>query len=360
MIWSDPWIEVATTPSIYRPLCTRLPPPTFAMPAGILFRTYDMNQPENHTVLSKWNTLIQSSWTIEQLRARLQHAWIVCLEERSTIVATCVLRPRTHEGAPFCILETLTVSPSHRRKGYGALLMRCAMRWLWDTYGPFILGYMWELSPAEFAWAWWRGWLRSVAEIRLGWMWKKAAVAVAASADVDASLPLRFHAKDDRFVVISDSGLGDGWGYIQDCSGDIDWSAIAKRGGWKGMWSSVRIQTKEWTWSGEIVVVGLLNYCGRSIPSFRSAEITPRRRTGGGDSRAGESGMQTQESGEVSTHSSHRHRPPPAAPDEKGAQAHSEPSSPSASHHRRTPYSPSCPSGTRPHPAENYNRGTDS
>ena len=297
MIWSDPWIEVATTPSIYRPLCTRLPPPSFAMPDGILFRTYDMNErgSKHLRFLSKWNTLIQSSWTTEQLHARLQHAWIVCLEDRSTIVATCVLRPRSHEGAPFCILETLTVSPSHRRKGYGALLMRCVMRWLWDTYGPFILGYMWELSPAEFAWAWWRGWLRSVADIRLGWIWKSNASAASASAAAkeDTSLPLRFHAKDDRFVVISDSGLGDGWGYIQDCSGDIDWSAIAKRGGWRGMWSPVHIQTKEWKWSGEIVVVGLLNYCGRTMPSFRSAEITPRRRTGGGDSRAEESGMPT-------------------------------------------------------------------
>ena len=288
MIWSDPWIEVATTPSIYRPLCTRLPPPSFIMPDTIYFRSYDMEKKENHSIIPTWNKLIQSSWNPTQLQERLQHAWIACLHNKgdNKILATCVLRPRYHEGVPFCILETLTVSPMYRRKGYGALLMRCVMKWLWDTHGPFILGYMWELSPANFLYAWWRGWLRSAAEIRYGWIW--ASNKQNRPPTNTSSLPLRFYSKEgDRFVVISDSGLGDNWGYVQDCSGVIDWNAIASRGGWKGLWSSVRIQSnesKEWVWSGEIVVLGLLNYCGRSIPSFRSAEITPRQRTDGGDS----------------------------------------------------------------------------
>lgn len=288
MIWSDPWIEVATTPSIYRPLCTRLPPPTFVMPDNILFRTYDMNKKENHEFISRWNTLINSSWTPTQLQQRLQHATITCLhakDQHKTILASCVLRPRTHNGVPFCILETLIVSPTHRKKGYGALLMRCVMKWLWELYGPFILGYIWELSLSEFIWAWLRGWLRSVAEIRLGWVWKPNQTQIQEIKKTSASLPLRFHSQEgDRYVVITDSGLGDEWGYVQDCSGEIEWATIAARGGWKALWSSVRIQSKEWKLSGEVVVVGLLNYCGRDMPSFRSAEITPRQRTYDGDS----------------------------------------------------------------------------
>ena len=286
MIWSDPWIEVATTPSIYRPLCTRIPPPSFALPDSVVCRAYNMNDSANAPLLSKWNTLIQSTWTHTQLQARLQHAWIMCLHAKDThtILATCVLRPRTHEGVPFCILETLTVAQSQRRKGYGALLMRCTLKWLWETYGPCILGYMWELTPAAFVKAWWRGWLRSVAEIRLGWMWSSPHNHV----PKENPLPLRFHTKEgERFVVITDSGLGDGWGYVQDCSGEIDWAAIAFRGGWKSLWSHVAPASKEWKWSGEIVVVGLLNYCGKTLPSFRSAEITHcHQRTYDDDSHA--------------------------------------------------------------------------
>lgn len=287
MIWSDPWIEVATTPSIYRPLCTRLPPPQFTMHEDIQFKVYNMNTSSNSSLIPIWNKYIQTSWTTEQLKERLQNAWIACIQPKQSksILATCVLRNRYHDGVPFCILETLYVTPTQRHKGYGALLMRCVMRWLWEKNGPFILGYIWELTPSEFMYAWWRGWLSSVAEIRLGWSWKSQQIQQIQQQQKQSSLPLRFHTQEgDRFVVISDSGLGDGIGYIQDCSGTIDWNAIAVRGGWKGLWSSIR-QSKEWKWSGEIVVIGLLNYCGQSMPSFRSPEITPRRqRTDADDS----------------------------------------------------------------------------
>jgi GNAT superfamily N-acetyltransferase len=323
MIWSDPWIEVATTPSIYRPLCTRLPPPPCRLPEDVSFRVYtiqdrfDTEKGDQTRLLAAWNTLVQSSWTPAQLQIRLHQARIACIFHKRSLLATCVLRPRSHEGIPFCILETLIVSPKHRNKGYGAMLMRSVLTWLWDTYGPCILGYIWELSLKEFVWAWWRGRLTSAVEIRYGWIWKNPRPCTNTS--MDASVPLRFHTKEgDRYVVISDSGLNDGWGYVQDCSGEIDWPAIAYRGGWKGLWSSTK--TKEWKWSGEIVVIGLLNYCGKTIPSFRSAEITPRQRTDAADSDEG--GYGTHSGPERAAASTHPYPLPPPYTSEGYSEPH--------------------------------------
>jgi hypothetical protein len=66
---------------------------------------------------------------------------------------------------------------------------------------------------------------------------------------------------DAGLAVISDSGLGDGWGHVLTVRGDPDWSAIAKKGGWRRLWMRRSASPgPEWSWTGEFVVVGLLNY----------------------------------------------------------------------------------------------------
>jgi len=76
-------------------------------------------------------------------------------------------------------------------------------------------------------------------------------------------------------AIISDSGLGDGWGYVSVFRGEPDWSVIAKRGGWKALWMRAPRAPKEWSWTGEFVVVGVLNQrSSDSVPiEWITAEI---------------------------------------------------------------------------------------
>ena len=256
MLWSDPWIEVATTKGILAPICTRLAPPCDPLPPYFIFRVMHRPPPG-------WRRFIGTSWTMTELKQRLAGAQIACLFYKQRLVGTCVLRLSSVDHLPLWILETLVA------RGYGALFMRQTMRWLWNRSGPFVLGYTWELTPFQFVWAWMRGWLRSANQIHFGWKWSAGR---RHQSEKRLAMPMRFRTLRGS-AIVSDSGLQDGWGYVQEYSDEPDWNTIAKKGGWSKLWTHSISPPSGWSWSGEIVVIGLLNYCGNSDPEWITPEI---------------------------------------------------------------------------------------
>jgi hypothetical protein len=258
MIWGDPWIAAATDKGGYaRQFCTTIPPPMVTLGTGQRFvcvRVRDLD-------LQSWRDLVGTRWSAAALTERLAEAWIPCLftEERG-LVATCVLRPQV-DGV--WILETMRAIP-----GYGAPLMRALMCWIWDRVGPFVLGFTWELTVAQLGAAWWRGWLGAAAAYQYGWAFSVDGCHFCGLQEswTPMSAPrftLPTLIQDEKggwSAVVSDSGLGDGWGYVSHWSGPVDWSAVSERGGWRALWCrSQWAPAPKWSWTGEIVVVGLLN-----------------------------------------------------------------------------------------------------
>jgi hypothetical protein len=256
MIWGDPWIAAATDRGgVERRFCTTIPPPLTVLGTGQRFvcvRVADLN-------LQAWRDLVGTRWSDSALRARLVDAWIPCLytEERG-LVATCVLRPHA-DG--LWLLETMRAIP-----GYGTPLMRSLMRWIYDYAGPFVLGFTWELTITQLCAAWWRGWLSAMAALQYGWAWSADGCHFCGAQDIwrpmmepRFTLPTCIQGVDWS-VVVSDSGLGDGWGYVSRWKGTVDWAAVAREGEWKALWCrSQWAPAPKWNWTGEIVVVGLLN-----------------------------------------------------------------------------------------------------
>ena len=258
MIWGDPWIAAATDRGGgSRRFCTTIPPPTVSLGLGqrfACFRVCDLD-------LQAWRDLVGTRWSDTALLERLTGAWIPCLfTADKVLVATCVLRPQEND---LWLLETMRA-----RSGYGTPLMRALMRWIWDYKGPFILGFTWELTLAQVGTAWWRGWLGATAAYQYGWAFSVDGCHFCGSNDGWAPM------SEPRFVVptliqnearewstfVSDSGLGDGWGYVSKWSGPVDWITVAERGGWKALWCrSQWAPAPKWHWTGEIIVVGLLN-----------------------------------------------------------------------------------------------------
>jgi hypothetical protein len=272
MIWDDPWIAVATDQGGEpRTFCTTLPPPVPDLPPGVIFRCVrvsDLIDLQAWANLQAWADLVRTRWTVAELHQRLQNAWIPCLETADGLVGTCVLRP---VGSKW-ILETLKAQP-----GYGTLLMRSVMTWIWrHVGGPFVLAYTWELSAAQLVGAWWRGWLTSAAAIQYGWVWRDSACSFCPEQEVWTPigprpvLPLLVDG-----AVVSDSGLGDGWGYVSSYTGTPDWTAVAKKGGWRSLWMRSMVAPPGWRWTGEFVVVGLLNHwTGSGSSSWLTEELT--------------------------------------------------------------------------------------
>lgn len=263
MIWGDDWTQVACQKGDGR-FCTTLPPPLTPLADGVRFRF--ITEPTQD-----WLDLVRTRWTIEEAALRLTDATIPCLFDRGALVATCVLRQRED----IWILETLNA-----RKGWGAPLLRAVIPWIWSQSGPFIMAYTWELSLPALIGAWWRGWLRSAVEIQYGW---------ALSADGSPcsfcpggwepvgprlAMPTLF-VHDGGKTVVSDSGLVDGWGHVLTIQGEPDWPTVAKKGGWKRLWTRSSVcPGPGWSWTGEFVVVGLLNYSSGPVPpSYYTAEI---------------------------------------------------------------------------------------
>jgi len=269
MIWGDDWTQIATQksdgPSRF---CTTLKPPRTELPTGVQLQI--ITEPTQD-----WLDLVATRWTIEEATLRLADAYVPCLFEGDVLVATCVLRFLTIDD--IWVLETLRA-----HKGWGTPLLRAVIPWIWDKIGgPFIMGYTWELSLPALIGAWWRGWLRSAAEIQYGWAcflgpdgcnfcpsdaWEPLGPRLA--------MPTYFE-DQDGLAVVSDSGLMDGWGHVLAVRGSPDWSAVAKKGGWRRLWMRRSVSPgPDWSWTGEFVVVGLLNYNGSSIPvDWITAEI---------------------------------------------------------------------------------------
>jgi hypothetical protein len=287
MIWSDPWIDLAVQPE-----GTLLPPLPYEFREGERFLCVvaaDMNDGD----LLSWATFVGTSWSLPALRARLSDAcWIARFFEGETLRSTCVFRRRSLGRKSLWLLETLVARPQGRR-GIAPLL-RAGLLWIWRTAGPFTLGYTWELSLLGLGVAWWRGWIRSAAAIEYGWVWSPAGSgsgsgcsfcpgSTAVETKEPSSLPQLLR-RDTWSVIVSDSGLSDGWGYVSLIQGEPDWSAVAAHGGWRALWyrgtaapaASAPSSPAEsrWRWSGECVVVGLLNHRSQQWPTvWPTAEI---------------------------------------------------------------------------------------
>ena len=256
MIWDDPWIRFATQPG-----GTRIPPPRSPLAAGHRFICATAESLDVPT----WIDLVGTRWTAADVVERLRGAYIPCLYVGDDLVATCVFRPIAKAQ---WVLETLRA-----RKGFGGPLLRAAIPWLSDR-GPFTMSYTWELSGPGLLAAWWRGWLSSATSLQYGWAWSPGSDPCNfcpkgwEPLGPRPTLPILFR----NSAIISDSGLGDGWGYVSVYRGSPDWSAIK---GWRALWMRSATQPKGWTWTGEFVIVGSLSYGGQPAPGeWTIAEIT--------------------------------------------------------------------------------------
>jgi len=237
MIWDDPWLRAALAGG------TRLPP----LPAGGI----EVFQADTIPNLEEWIALVGTRWTAAEVRARLAGAWIPCLFQ-GALVATCVLRPK----GDLWILETL-----HGRKGFGAPLLRAVVPWIYSRVGPFSLGYTWELSVAGLVGAWSRGWLASAVAIQYGWSWSRAFGCGFCSKgkETKSSFVVPVVIQTEKGIaVVSDSGRQDGWGHVLAYRGEPDW-AIISEGRWNSLWMRSATGPPTWSWTGEFVVVGILN-----------------------------------------------------------------------------------------------------
>jgi hypothetical protein len=262
-IWDDPWIAVATARGdTGTPWCTTLPPPPPAPDTGRFECRRWAEVPAE-----AWIERVGTRWSPAELELRLTDAWIPLLyDESGALVATCVLRPRGGVENVW-LLETLRAVPR-----WGSRLMRHLMTWIWlaDSRGggnPFILGFTWELTVAQLAVAWWRGWLAAATTVEMGWMFRAEGCSFCPSKNKETWQPLhpRFaepalFQQGHAWAIVNDSGLGDGWGHVVAWRGDLDWSAVAERGRWRSLWvRSVDAPSPKWWPTGEFVVVGLLN-----------------------------------------------------------------------------------------------------
>jgi hypothetical protein len=268
LLWDDPWIHVATQRGEGRVWNTTLPPPAApALPDGATFQcTQTLRRVE------AWADFVGTGWGASALIQRLEGAWIPqILDSSGELLATCVLRPR---GSPerLWLLETLRA-----RRGFGSLLIRHVFAWL-GAAGPFVLGFTWELTVTELAYAWWRGWLRAAAAIEYGWIWRRGC-SFCPGEGVDPhrrpvfELPtlLRF---GSAWAVVSDSGLHDGMGNVQAWEGAVPWTSVAEAGGWSSLWTRAGTSpAPKWLRTGEIVVVGLVNSGAERAQRWITAEI---------------------------------------------------------------------------------------
>jgi len=266
MIWDDPWIAVATAATEGR-WNTLLPPPPPELSEGTMFccvRFADLSGSK----VQEWIDLVGILWSRAVLQERLTDAWIPLLYRDGELVGTCVLRPRADSLRPradslrsradsLWLLETL------RARGAGTLLMRCLMTWIYRYNGPFVLGFTWELTAAQLSVAWWRGWLAAAAAIQYGWVWRPSECSFCPEVHTTPhkpvfSMPMLFR-DASGYAVITDSGIGDGWGHVVTVSGTPNWRSICEKGGWRALWCRALTGPKGWRWTGEFIVFGLLN-----------------------------------------------------------------------------------------------------
>ena len=208
-------------------------------------------------ISEEWITLVGTALTVIESRQRLADAWIPCLWDGDRLVGTCVLRNRHDDVSQISntsvrnrhadwALETL------KAPGYGTLLLYQTFTWLYARNPRFRLAYTWELSLPGLMAAWWRNWLWSATAIEYGWIWT-AGCGFCGGYHRPIVMPVRIQESGWSATVI-DSGLGDGWGYVQEYRGSPDWSVVAKN--WRGLWMRAGQRPAGWSLSGEFVVVG--------------------------------------------------------------------------------------------------------
>jgi hypothetical protein len=253
MLWSEPWLELASSST-----GTRIPPPHPVLPADLRFCW-------ESGVTADWLVFVGTALSIDAAQQRLGTGRIASLitESGGDRVATCVVRPVTPH---VWNLETFVARPrGHRR---GELLLRCVMweLWGWGSGGATLL-FQWELQglPALVG-AWWRGWLAAAVRIDRGWRWRRAAEQESCGfcPVTDAWIPpaggVVVGPRNIAGVVVVDSGLCDGWGYVLSYTpGHIpDWSQVAAAGGWRELWfqGSHPPPGDTWMWTGEWIVHG--------------------------------------------------------------------------------------------------------
>ena len=278
MIWSDAWSLVATD---WRSdgFNTTLPPPAPHVPDGVTFRCVrwiSLSDAERE----EWITVVGTGWTAAELTGRLEGAWIPWLSVGASLIGTAVFRPGLGGRDKHWLLETLRVVRGKRGRGWGSLLMAAGRRWLWDFGGgPFVLAFVWEVSVPGLVAAWTRGWMRASVTVQRGWVFAVSGcgfcpheVPVRLGVPLRPATPLRVQTGEDAWAIVNDSGAEDGWGHVCQWSGDVDWTAVAKKGGWGRLWMrAATVPGAEWRWSGEFVVVAALN--GRPALEWVTAEV---------------------------------------------------------------------------------------
>jgi hypothetical protein len=226
----------------------------------------------------EWISVVGTGWSIAELTGRLEYAWIPWLALGPKLIGTAVFRPGLGGQEKHWLLETLRVATTVRGRGFGRLLMEAGRRWLWtSTGGPFVLAFVWELSVPGLVAAWARGWMRSCVALQRGWIFAVSGCGFCPH-DIPVRLgsrpaaPLRIQTGGDAWAVVNDSGAEDGWGHVCQWSGSVDWTTVAKKGGWGRLWMRAdAAPSTEWRWSGEFVVVAALN--GRPALEWVSAEV---------------------------------------------------------------------------------------
>jgi hypothetical protein len=238
MIWDDPWCVFASSEG-----GTSLPPMKVVLEHH---QRFDVSK-ENHQRFDVSNQRFDVSDKKSEFKA--------CFYEHKQLVSSCVLH-LYDTSSNVWILETFSAIKKHQ--GYGTMLLRCVMDWIYNYTGQrFILGYTWELTVLEFVGAWWKGWLKTAHTIEYGW---------AIDREEGAEETEEAEGAESNNTILSESGLNDGWGTViqNQQSGVTNWNKLMESRGWNHLW--MRSATRppgslgsKWRWTGEIVVVGLLN-----------------------------------------------------------------------------------------------------
>ena len=213
MLWSDPWVQIASAGK------TLIPVPTPRLPPGVTFvmRT---------KVDEEWLNFVGSA---RSNISCLDSCLAPCLYQDGVLVATCIFRP--HPVAQVYALETLVAKP--RGQGYGGHLLHAAVHYMGSNVGYV---YVWELSLAGLIGSWLKGWLASMVRLEYGWI----------------------HAGNHNPTKTPyiESGLDDGYIYMFEPDHQIldvpqkAWTAAKKCPG------------PGWSWTGEFVITGNLNTSG--------------------------------------------------------------------------------------------------
>ena len=265
MLWSEPWLALASSAE-----GTRIPPPRPTLPAGAAFQLV----PVEAALTADWLTFVGSGLSVAAARARVQEPGsLIALLDTVEGSATCLLRPA---DARVWRLESFVARPRGRR--LGELLLRSVMWHLWflPGGGGATLTFQWELAGLpSLVGAWWRGWLGAAVTVERGWRWRRTAEQekcgfcpvtdawvppVGGIAGGGRPIVVR-DPSADWTVVVADSGLCDGWGYVLAYKGsgsNVEWSRVAAMGGWRELWYRCPSAPLggAWTWTGEWVVIG--------------------------------------------------------------------------------------------------------